>query len=427
MADTVAAVAVVVVVVVAGLAGAAPVVASVGSGPAAQTTPANDTAGNETGMAPGERMAGVVGAEQAAVQGEVTVRAFGQRVAAANSATAKARVVGTQAEDLQARLDELDAERAELERAYENGSLSTGQYRARLAKLYAEQRALQRLTNRTERVARDLPEQTLREQGVNATAIRTLQSRARNLTGPEVAEIARGVAGNGVGRPAGAGPPDNRTRGPPGNGGPPGGEGPPGQSGEDGPPGQSDGEDPPGQSDGNEPPGQSNEESPPGQSNESDAPGRSGEQRSSGEGGPPDTGTGPPSGTNETETGPSNRPDGPPASNETGPPNGPNDGQAGNGTEAPGGGDGASQRPTETGPDDGSENRGGNGNGNSDDGDRGNGDSDGDDRGNANGNSDDGDRGSGTQGADGDGSERGGQDDSDGAADESTEDTDDGA
>ena len=334
MTDTVAVVAV--VVVVAGLAGAAPVVASVGSGPAAQTTPAHDSAGNESGMSPGERMAGVVGAERAAVENEVTVRAFGQRVAAANSSAARARVVGTQTDGLQARLDGLDAHRAELERAHENGTLSTGQYRARLAKLYAEQRALQRLANLTERVARDLPEQARRAQGVNVSAIRTLQSSARNLTGPEVADIARGVAGKGVGRPADGGPPDfaNETRGPPG------GEGPPGQSDEDGPPGQSDEDGPPGRADGNESAGQSGEDGPPERADGNESAGQSGE-------------------------------DGPP-------------GQAGNGTGSDTG-DGGSQQPTDAGPGNGSEDRGGNGDENGSESPDGNGDDSGNSGENGNG------------------------------------------
>jgi len=326
-----------------------------------------------------------VGAEQAAVEGEVTVRVFGQRVAAANSPAAKARLVGTQTDGLQARLDELDAEQAELEQAHENGTLSNGQYRARLAKLYAEQRALQRLANRTERAARDLPEGTLQEQGVNVSAIRTLQSDARNLTGPEVAEVARGVAGRNVGRPAGAGPPDfdNETRGPPGNGASPGEEGPPGRSGDDRPPGQSGESDapgrsgeegPPGQSGEGGPPGQSGADDAPGQSGEDDNPGRSGEQRSSGESGPSGNETGQTNRPSENETGRPNQPGGAPTGNETGPSNNPNDGQAGNGTASPGAGDDPSQQPTDTGPSDRGENQRGNGNGSDNEGgERGNG------------------------------------------------------
>lgn len=258
MADTVAVVAV--VVVLAAVASAAPVASTGGpnAGTAAQETPVN-----EGDVAPGERMAGVVGAEQAAVEGEVAARAFERRLAVANSSSARADVVGSKVEDLQGRLAELSDRDAELHRAHENGTLSTGEYRARLARLYAEQRALQRLTNRTERVARGLPERALRQQGVNVTTLRTLRSQARNLTGPEVADIARGIAGEGVGRPAGTGPPDvpdNRTggrsgppdedeRGPPATrrGGPP--ENETGAGDGNGPPGDESGRSDGGQSD----------------------------------------------------------------------------------------------------------------------------------------------------------------------------------
>ena len=227
MGDTAAVVAVVVV-----LAGIAGVVGAVGTGVA---DGADQVAANDSGVAPGERMAGVVGAERASVESEVAVRAFDRRVAAADSSRAKARVVVGQLDDLHERLDELDAARAELERARENGTLSRGEYRARLARLYAEERALRRLANRTEHTARGLPAETLREQGVNVTAIEHLRADARNLTGPEVAAVARNVAGRSVGRPVGAGPSDNRTREPSGETGPgDGGSGNGGQPGEGG-------------------------------------------------------------------------------------------------------------------------------------------------------------------------------------------------
>ncbi|MEF8850939.1 MAG: hypothetical protein V5A44_04390 [Haloarculaceae archaeon] len=344
MADTVAVVAVVLAVAVAGVAAAAPVASSAGltAGTAAQATPVNDT-----DIAPGERMAGVVGAEQAAVESEVAVRAFERRVAVANSSTAKAGVVESEVENLQARLDELADREAELRRARENGTLSTGQYRARLAKLYAEQRALQRLANRTERVARDLPEQALREQGVNVTALRTLRSQARNLTGPGVAAVARDVAGESVSRPAGAGPPDfveNRTGGPPDSG-----NGPPGES-ERGPPANRSGGP------------ASNGTGPP--RNGTGAPGN-GQGTNNGAGAPGNR-TGPPG----NETGPSEQSGGP-NGNQTG---GPNQGQgpAGNGTGGTDGGQG-DRAGNSTGPGSGSGDSSGNDTGNGNDGEAGDG------------------------------------------------------
>lgn len=220
MADTASVVAA--VVVLAGVVGATPLAASAGPGDAQVTTGTNGS----TELAPGERLAGVVGVERAAVEGEVASRTFGQRVAAAESSASRAAVVGTEFERLQDRLADLRAQRAQLDRAYENGSLSRGQYRARLAQLHARERAFQRLANRTASVARDLPADRLRENGVNVSAIRTLRSEAANLTGPETAAIARSIAGPSAGRGLGAGGPPafvaDRTGGPVEPGGPPG-------------------------------------------------------------------------------------------------------------------------------------------------------------------------------------------------------------
>ena len=59
-----------------------------------------------------------------------------------------------------------------------------------------------------------LPAEALEANGVNATAIRRLSDRAANLTGPETAEIARFIAGDGVGRAARPGAADDRSGAP---------------------------------------------------------------------------------------------------------------------------------------------------------------------------------------------------------------------
>ncbi|WP_436925548.1 hypothetical protein [Halosimplex amylolyticum] len=257
--------------VVLGAVGAVPVAALTDAGVGAQQTAEDGTATNETAanesLAPGERFAGVLGVEQAEISGEVEARAFGQRVAAARSNASAAGVVAAEVDDLDERLAELDARMDELERAHENGTLSEGQYRARLAKLHAEQRVLQRQINQTESVARELPAAALEAKGVNATAIATLRSQAGELSGPEVAAIARSIAGKNAGKgmggpPDSAGPPafvENRTDGPgasgngnaggQGNGGPPEDAGPGNETGppedagagnQSGPPGNAD-------------------------------------------------------------------------------------------------------------------------------------------------------------------------------------------
>mgnify|MGYP003851738053 CR=1 FL=1 len=230
MAETSPVVAALLVAVAA--VGAVPV-AALGGGAPAQQPATNDTAANGS-LAPGERFAGVVGVQQADVEGEIEARAFGQRVAAAASNRSAAGVVAGEVDDLEARLDELDAEVVALERAHENGTVSEGQYRARLAKLHAKQRAVERRLNQTSAVARGLPAEALEANGVNVTAIRTLRSRAGNLTGPEVAAIARTIAGKNAGKGVGDPPAfvENRTRGPGASDGDRGnGNGPPADAG----------------------------------------------------------------------------------------------------------------------------------------------------------------------------------------------------
>jgi len=236
MSETVSVVAV--LVVVASVVGGVPL-AALADGPADDATERQVGATGTDEMAPGERMAGVLAVERASVGGELASRTFGQRVARADSNDSRAAVVGDEVADLQARLDELRAERARLRTAYDNGTISQGEYRARAARVHAEQRALQRRANHTERVAGELPAGTLRANGVNVTALRTIRTEARNLTGPEVAAVARNIAGQNPGGGLGpdrAGPPGvvgNRTdggprSGPGDDGGPPGNEtGPP--------------------------------------------------------------------------------------------------------------------------------------------------------------------------------------------------------
>ncbi|WP_372479895.1 hypothetical protein ACAH01_00585 [Halomicrobium sp. HM KBTZ05] len=157
------------------------------------TTDANATDANAT--APGEQLAGVVGVQGAEIDGEVETRAYGIRVAQSESNDSKAAVVGQQVADVEQRLDELEQRRETLEAARENGSMSEGQYRARMARLAAETRTAERLANQSNETAQSLPAETLEANGVNATAIQTLRDRADQLSGPEVAAIARSIAG----------------------------------------------------------------------------------------------------------------------------------------------------------------------------------------------------------------------------------------
>lgn len=173
----------------------------------AQQTETNETS-NQTsneGIEPGAQLSGVVGVQEAELDGEVESRAYGIRVAQSNSDDATAAVVADQLNSTEQRLTEIEAEQAELEDARENGSISEGQYQARSATLYAQSQSAQRLASQTNETASGLPAETLEANGVNVTAIRSLQDRAANLTGPEVAAIAQRIAGPNAGMGVGPG------------------------------------------------------------------------------------------------------------------------------------------------------------------------------------------------------------------------------
>lgn len=198
---------------------------------AALALPAGDSsqvaqADNET-VLPGERLSGVVGVQGAEVEGSVESRAFGQSVAAAASNESKAAVVAERVDRLETRLSELQDRREQLRQARDNGSISDGAYQARMASLAARIEGVHEQLNHSQAVTTTLPAQARQAAGVDAGRIDTLRSQARNLSGGEVAAIARSVAGPGVGRgvPAGqgGGPPAGIPGGPgngmgPGNG-----------------------------------------------------------------------------------------------------------------------------------------------------------------------------------------------------------------
>lgn len=134
--------------------------------------------------------------------------------------------------ELDERVERLEAEREALREQQDD--LHPGEYRARMTQLTVEIRALEREIDRTERRAN--------ETGVDTDRLDELRDNAANLSGPEVAEIARGLAG--VDEPPGRGPPDGTPgngNGPPGaeNGTPGNGNGPPGT--ENGTPGNGNG------------------------------------------------------------------------------------------------------------------------------------------------------------------------------------------
>jgi hypothetical protein len=160
----------------------------------------NETA-NET--TPGERLSGVVGVGEAELEGDIDTRAFGIQIANASTQQAQADVVADRLGDIEQRLDELEDRKVELDRQREAGEISEGKYNAEVARLAAETETVSELSNQSAQVSAELPADLLEERGVNATRIQQLSERANELSGPEVAEIAKGIAGDRVGETPG--------------------------------------------------------------------------------------------------------------------------------------------------------------------------------------------------------------------------------
>lgn len=216
-------VAVVVLTVLAGVAlpafgmeGAETVDSFGGSGAVAQTATANTS----TDAAPGTRLAGSVGVQGAELGGELESRSLDHRLNQSPSNDSKAAVIAQQANRSQERAAALEAQLEELEAARANGSISEQEYRVRAAQLSARASALARVAAQTSARADALPAETLRRNGVNVTALRALRTNAGELAGPEVAAVARGLAGPSAGR--GFGPDRTNSSQPQGDGASPG-------------------------------------------------------------------------------------------------------------------------------------------------------------------------------------------------------------
>lgn len=185
---------------------------------AQESTPSGGTAedGNES-IAPGERFSGVVGVQEAEIDGDVESRTFGIKVAKANTDDAKAEVVAERHQQNEQRLEELEQRLSELKQARENGSIGHGEYAARSAKIHAELRNVEHSANETAEVAEGIPDETLEANGVDPEAIDTLRKNASEMSGSEVADLARSIAGPSVDRtpPERTGAPDrgNETAG----------------------------------------------------------------------------------------------------------------------------------------------------------------------------------------------------------------------
>lgn len=173
-------------------------------------------AANET-VAPGEQLSGIVGVTAAETDADVSDRAYGLAVANAATQEEAAAIVADRHADIEQRLADLEdrADRANADR--DAGDRSEGAYAAEMAAVAAETAAAERQAEAAGETAAGLDEDALEAAGVDTDAIQDLQERASELSGPEVAEIARSIAGDTVGVPVSedldVGPPSDLPRG----------------------------------------------------------------------------------------------------------------------------------------------------------------------------------------------------------------------
>lgn len=179
-----------------------------GNNSTGNTTEADSNETNETAAPPGARLAGAVGIHQAELEGEVQHRRLGHEIAGATSNGSKARVLGGETDRIRDRIHQLENRTEHLNESYENESMPDGAYHARLAKLSAEISTLERQLNTTETTARGLPAHVRQQHGIEDAELDHLRQRAHNMSGPEVAAIARQIGGPKAGHPMG-GPPEN--------------------------------------------------------------------------------------------------------------------------------------------------------------------------------------------------------------------------
>lgn len=135
----------------------------------------------ESEMAPGQRLAGSIGAHRAELEGDVETRRLAIRLEGAATADAEASIVADRVAEIEVRIDALEARLAALEAARENGSMSAGEYRARRAIVAAEAEGLLAQLKDAESVTVSLSTSLLLEYDLELEEIRSLADRARAL------------------------------------------------------------------------------------------------------------------------------------------------------------------------------------------------------------------------------------------------------
>lgn len=159
------------------------------------TTPWDDETSeenNSTGVAPGQQLAGAVGAQGASVEGELWNRTLSDKLDNASTPGERAAVIENETETLEAYIESLERARGNLTEAWNGGEISESEYRTSLSAFIVRARLVEQRANRTARAAEELSVGVREIHDVNVTEIRNLSDRARELYHFED-EIAREV------------------------------------------------------------------------------------------------------------------------------------------------------------------------------------------------------------------------------------------
>lgn len=176
-----------VLMVVASSVGVGAATPSATAAAGAAETPTTPTAANASASPLGERLTMVMQANAAQAEGAVENGMWAAAFGNASNASAKRALVERRVGQLNGTIAELQAERRALRAAYRNGTINRTTYRARLSALVGRLAAVgEGIEETSERGA---------TVGVNRSRLDQLRTQARNLSGAEVSELARSLAG----------------------------------------------------------------------------------------------------------------------------------------------------------------------------------------------------------------------------------------
>lgn len=169
-----------------------------------QSTP--NVAQQNTSIAPGAQLMGVVDAHHTDHSGVLGLISAQRRIAAQTSTTAKAEALTQIYETYRSRLDALEARHDTLEAALANGSITQSEFRARHAVLTVELRKVEEMGVFLEQKANDLAIWLIWGISVTIDDLEALQARAQALQGDYLVDIAPSFAtGSAAGPDGGSG------------------------------------------------------------------------------------------------------------------------------------------------------------------------------------------------------------------------------